>query len=154
MIRRANLAAPVLGLAILLSACSKPDPNERTLIGVVQPTPDTNYGVFVWRQKRSANPTYVYFGLAAFQNANKDYEAMLDDVEAFGIADFAASQVQYGWSDVKDFAVCAAKFKQLKTRESSVFNTVMDSLNFTSAAQCGGEAYASFPPDIGSKPQE
>lgn len=149
-----SLTALLLGATVLLSACSKPDPNERTLVEVVQPGPAANYGVFVWRQKRSANPTLVYFGLAAFQNGSPDYDALLGDVEPFGIADFAASQVQYGWSDLKDFSVCAAKFKQLKTRESSVFSAVMDSTNFSSNADCNGEVFSSFPPNVGAQPKE
>ncbi len=138
----------------MLAACSEPDPNERTLVEVIQPTPDTNYGVFVWRQKRAPNPTLVYFGLAPFQNDERDFDAQLDEVQPFGVADFAASQIQYGWSDLKDFSVCAAKFKKLKTRESSVFTAVMDSVNFTSAAECADELYTSFPPSVGSEPKE
>ena len=151
----APLAVIILGLgALLLSACGKPDPNERTLIEVVQPGPTANYGVYVWRQARSANPTIVYFGLAAFPNEDRNHADLVDDVEPFGVADFSASQVQYGWSDLKDFSVCAAKSKQLKTRESNVFSAVMDSTNFSSEATCNGDLFSSFPPSVGAKPQE
>ena len=141
--------AAALVAVLLLSGCSKPDPNERTLIEVVQPTPETNYGVFIWRQKRSANPTYVYFGLAPFTNDGKTQQQMLLDVEPFGVADFSASQVQYGWHDLKDFSVCASNFKQLKTRQSNVFDAVVDSINFSNAANCNGDAFSSFPPSVG-----
>ncbi|MAW79429.1 MAG: hypothetical protein CMI63_04275 [Parvularcula sp.] len=148
MARHILLALAMVSL-LGAAACGEKKP-VRVLVDVVQPDPDANYGVFVWRETGAAEqPTHLYFGVSVFLIEGKSNEERLRDLEPFASADFSASVVSYGWSELKEFSLCAAKTNRLKTIDTSVSSKVMDKVNYASGGDCAGKDWsASFPPEL------
>lgn len=148
MSRHIYLALSALAL-LTAGSCGEKKP-QRVLVDVVQPDPDANYGVFVWRETGAAEqPTHLYFGVSVFLIEGKSNEERLRDLEPFASADFSASVISYGWSELKEFSLCGAKTNRLKTIDTSVSSKVMDKVNYSSGGDCAGESWsASFPPAL------
>ena len=147
------LKSTLLACLFALTACGEAKP-ERVLVDVLQPDLDANYGVFVWRVKNSPYPTTLHFGLAAIGAGDKTNEQILVDLESFGSADFTVSEVAYGWSELKQFSVCAARHKQRALTDTSISATVMNDVKFSSQASCSGAWAQTFPPRLTSPTQE
>ncbi len=147
MIRKVILSLaflPLLGAA----SCGEKKP-VRVLIDVVQPDPDANYGVFVWRETGSDQPTQLFFGVSVFLIEGKSNEQRLLDLEPFATADFSASIVSYGWNELKEFSLCGAKTSRLRPIDTSVSSKVIDKVNYSTGPDCAGKEWsASFPPPI------
>lgn len=145
MLRKTLLALSALPL---LAGCGEKPP-VRVLVDVVQPDPDANYGVFVWRETGSEQPTQLYFGVSVFDVEGKSNEQRLLDLEPFAGADFTASVVSYGWSELKEFSLCGAKTRRFQTIDTSVSSKVIDKVNYSNGADCAGQDWsASFPPHL------
>lgn len=131
-----------------LAACGEKKP-VRVLVDVVQPDADANYGVFVWRETGSGQPTDLFFGVSVFEVEGKTNEQRLLDLEPFASADFSASIVSYGWSALKEFSLCGEKTSRLQTIDTSVSSKVLDKANYSNGAECAGKDWsASFPPEL------